>query len=77
MFADGHVTFEKKPAIGIDNDNIYTVMDNIWTGNPENAGRIHGNSPHEAPTQGDPYPGQDVFGIGRGNHSSTDTLIYP
>lgn len=74
LFADGHVTFEKIPAVGIDNDNIYTVMENTWT---DNKGRIHGNNPWEAPTQGEPYPGQDAFGQGAGNHSSTDSLIYP
>ena len=75
LFADGHVTFEKRPCIGIDRDNIYTVMDNEWQ---DNFGRIHGSSPWEAATQGDPYPGQDAMGSpGPGSYSSTDTLIYP
>ena len=74
LFADGHVTFERKPIAGIDNDNIYTLMENSWQ---NEFGRIHGSSPHEAATPGDPYPGQDAFGTGAGKHASTDSLIYP
>ena len=74
LFSDGHVTFAKRPTIGIDNDNIYTLMDDEWA---NNFGRIHGNTPHEAPTQGEPYPGQDAFGQGAGRYASTDSLIYP
>jgi prepilin-type N-terminal cleavage/methylation domain-containing protein/prepilin-type processing-associated H-X9-DG protein len=74
LFADGHVTFERKPIAGIDNDNIYTLMENSWQ---SDFGRIHGSTPHEAATPGDPYPGQDAFGTGAGRYSSTDSLIYP
>ncbi len=77
LFGDGHVTFERTPAVGVDHDNIYTLMLNIWTGSPENTGRIHGANPGEAPTRGDPYPGQDALGQGKGMHTSTDSLIYP
>ena len=72
LFADGHVTFERFPCVGIDNDNIYTVMENSWS---DNKGRIHGASPHEV--QDPPYPGQNALGVGAGRHSSTDSLIYP
>jgi prepilin-type N-terminal cleavage/methylation domain-containing protein/prepilin-type processing-associated H-X9-DG protein len=75
LFADGHVTFEKIPAVGIDNDNIYTLMSSEWE---DNRNRIHGNSPHEAPVTGEPYPGQDAFRPGgAGSQSNTDSLIYP
>ena len=74
LYADGHVTFERKPISGIDHDNIYTLMENSWE---SPFGRIHGSTPHEAATPGDPYPGQDAFGTGAGRHSSTDSLIYP
>ena len=75
LFADGHVTFEKMPAIGIDHDNIYTLMGSQFGFGNQNL--IWGEWPHDAPTGGDPYPGQDVFAVGGGNHSATDTLIYP
>lgn len=74
LFADGHVTFERMPAIGIDNDNIYTLMeDDFQSGDTH---RIHGSTVHEA-ADTNPYPGQSVFGTGGGRHSSTDTLLYP
>jgi prepilin-type N-terminal cleavage/methylation domain-containing protein/prepilin-type processing-associated H-X9-DG protein len=73
LFADGHATFAKIPAGGIDGDNIYTVMVNSW--GPLGTGRIHGDSPTEI--EPPPYPGQGAFGAGAGKHSSTDSLIYP
>ena len=76
LYADGHVSFQRSPAVGIDNDNIYTLMSINW-GSVEGYNRIHGETPHESGTAGAPYPGQDVFGTGAGLHSSTDTLIYP
>jgi prepilin-type N-terminal cleavage/methylation domain-containing protein/prepilin-type processing-associated H-X9-DG protein len=74
LFADGHVTFERIPAVGIDSDNIYTLMESDWS---SEFGRIHGSTPHQAATSGDPYPGQDAFCTGPGCHSSTDSLLYP
>ena len=73
LFADGHATFTRLPAVGIDNDNIYTVIKNEWSNLPRN--RIHGYTP----TYYDVgmYPGQDAFGTGKGMHASTDSLIYP
>jgi prepilin-type processing-associated H-X9-DG protein len=73
LFADGHVSFSRTPTVGIDSDNIYTLMTSQWTVQGYN--RIHGETPHESPEP--PYPGQEVFGTGAGKHSSTDTLIYP
>jgi prepilin-type processing-associated H-X9-DG protein len=74
LFADGHVTFARTPAQGIDNDNIYTVITSgPWV--PQAYNRIHGETPHQTPLPA--YPGEGVFGDGAGKHSSTDTLIYP
>jgi len=74
LYADGHASFLRVPAAGIDSDNIYTLMLNTWDVSGEN--RIHGDSPHISAAS-NPYPGQDAFGTGAGRYSSTDTLIYP
>ena len=74
LFADGHATFVRIPASGIDGDNIYTLMTNDW-GSTIGKNRIHGDTPQEASDP--PYPGQDAFGNGAGKYSSTDSLIYP
>ncbi len=77
LFADGHVSFERTPIVGIDSDNIYTVITDDW-GQPGNPNVIHGDTPHDAPTAGTgPYPGQDALGQGAGNYVATDSLIYP
>ncbi len=75
LYADGHASFQRRPAVGIDSDNIYTLMTDIWN-DPIGGNRIHGDTPHisSAPN---PYPGQDAFGQGANRYSSTDTLIYP
>ncbi len=74
LFADSHVSFIRIPASGIDNDNIYTLMDgDRWQDGMK--GRIHGLTVHEA--SGPPYPGQDALGSGPTLYSSTDSLIYP
>jgi prepilin-type N-terminal cleavage/methylation domain-containing protein/prepilin-type processing-associated H-X9-DG protein len=79
LFADGHATFERMPAIGIDDDNIYTLMNDEWTTPPQLGyfGRIHGHQPYEARTAGNPWPGQLALGNSARDYSSTDTLIYP
>jgi prepilin-type N-terminal cleavage/methylation domain-containing protein/prepilin-type processing-associated H-X9-DG protein len=74
LFADGHASFLRTPAGGIDNDNIYTLMIDEWGPLPYN--RIHGDTPHVSAAQ-NPYPGQDAFGSGAGKYASTDSLIYP
>jgi type II secretory pathway pseudopilin PulG len=74
LFADGRVDWKEIPAVGMDNNNIYTLMANDWA---SDFGRIHGWTPFDAPTSGDPYPGQDAFCTGGGCHSSTDSLLYP
>ncbi|MEK6677412.1 MAG: hypothetical protein AABZ47_17385 [Planctomycetota bacterium] len=74
LFADGSASFVRMPAVGVDNDNIYTKMAaDPWVP-PFN--RIHGETPHEAPNS-NTYPGQDVFGYGPGRQCTTDSLIYP
>jgi len=73
LYSDGQVSFVRIPAVGVDNDNIYTLMLNDWT---TIYGRIHGDTPHESAAF-NPYPGQNAFGPGGGRYSSTDSLIYP
>jgi prepilin-type N-terminal cleavage/methylation domain-containing protein len=73
LYGDGHASFVRIPATGIDNDNIYTVITNNW--DPTGYNRIHGDTPHKTPEP--PYPGQDALGNGAGKYSSTDSLIYP
>ncbi|MEK6675297.1 MAG: hypothetical protein AABZ47_06530, partial [Planctomycetota bacterium] len=75
LFADGHATFARLPAVGIDNDNIYTKIDGTAAWVPQGYNRIHGQTPHQ--TSKNTYPGQNVLGNGAGRHSTTDTLIYP
>lgn len=74
LFADGHALFQKRPAVGIDNDNIYTLMNDEW-GNL-NFNRIHGDTVHVSAAEW-PYPGQDAFGTCVTCFASTDTLLYP
>ncbi len=76
LYADGHATFERKPIVGIDGDNIYTVIgpSSQWN-DKDRLLLIHGQIPGEIDPE--PYPGQDVFGVGLTSYSSTDTLIYP
>lgn len=75
LFADGRVAFVRIPAVGIDDDNIYTVISDQWGVVPYN--RIHGDTPHGSATGGPPYPGQNAFGSGAGKYATTDSLIYP
>ncbi|MFH1108952.1 MAG: hypothetical protein V1790_07145 [Planctomycetota bacterium] len=75
LFAAGNVAFADSPAVGVDGDNIYTVMTDGWDETGFN--RIHGQSPHFATAGELPYPGQDAFGPGSGRFSTTDSLIYP
>lgn len=76
LYADGHALFQKMPAVGIDNDNIFTLMTDVW-GTAEGFNRIHGDTVHQAPVE-HAYAGQDARGCtGINCHISTDTLIYP
>ncbi len=76
LYADGHATFERKPIVGIDKDNIYTVIGPIGGWNDaERKLLIHGQIPGEIDPE--PYPGQEVYGTTLTDYSSTDTLIYP
>lgn len=79
LYADGHAAFGKTPLLGIDNDNIYTLMIDDWQAvNPNGKNRIHGYLPTEF--QYDPFPGEGALDgnadYGQG-YSATDTLIYP
>jgi hypothetical protein len=73
LFGNGGVSFLRKPAVGVDDDNIYTVMTDDW--NILGFNRIHGEAPTEWADP--PYPGRDALGAGDGKYSSTDSLIYP
>lgn len=73
LYADGHASFLKIPASGIDNDNIYTIIDNQrWA---DSKGRVQGVTPQAATKW--PYPGQLALGDNATDYSSTDSLIYP
>lgn len=72
FFADGSVEFHRDPAAGVDHDNIYTLVPRSYE-NPLNL--FHGESPHTWPPP--PYPGVDALLVGRGGHSTTDSLLYP
>ncbi len=74
LYADGHAAFKRTPIIGIDNDNIYTVMTDNWTVTGFN--RIHGETVWLSVNE-NPYPGQEAFGSGANRYASTDSLIYP
>jgi prepilin-type N-terminal cleavage/methylation domain-containing protein len=69
LFQDSHATFERKPIVGIDNDNIYTHMTSSWP----NQARYVGSNPYDPIVN--PFPGQDAFGSGK--HCQTDSLIFP
>ena len=75
MFADGHVTFERKPIVGIDQDNVYTLMTGAedtdrWIGGSPLSGQDNGV------TQGQAWPGQNAFQGGQ-QDATTDCLLYP
>jgi len=72
LYGDGHASFVRIPASGIDSDNIYTLMRDEWA---TEIGRVHGDTVHESSDP--PYPGQDALGAGANKYSSTDSLIYP
>lgn len=74
LFADGHSAFHKTPTVGIDNDNIYTLMTFEWN-DGTGFNRIHGEIPGEADPP--PFPGQNALGQNFNDYASTDALIYP
>jgi len=74
LFADGHASFMKLPIVGIDHDNVYTVIgDQGWA---DFKGLIYGDIPRTGAEQ-NPYPGQWAFETDATGYSSTDSLIYP
>ena len=74
LFGDGRVNFEGTPAVGIDHDNIYTLMEDNW-GESDNFNLIHGLPPGSIDPA--PFPGQEAFGPDMMDYASTDSLIYP
>ena len=76
LYADGHASFMRTPTAGIDSDNIYTLMTEEFQ-DPQHFNMIHGDTAHQSATAGAPYPGQNTFGGGMNDFSSTDSLIYP
>ncbi|MFQ5590327.1 MAG: hypothetical protein ACE5HE_04100, partial [Phycisphaerae bacterium] len=74
LFADGHATFARIPAVGIDHDNIYTKILFDWD-DPRAFNLIHGELPGEFETA--PYPGQFALGDTSNDYAATDSLIYP
>ena len=74
LFADGHVSFHRTPAVGIDNDNIYTLMTFEWD-DARGFNRIHGELPGEK--EPPPFPGESALGQDFLDYSSTDSLIFP
>ena len=71
---DGRVTFERKPVVGVDADNIYTNMQN----NGEAEGRWWGRAPDPSTAANNWYPGEDVFcDNDEFVFAITDTLLYP
>jgi prepilin-type N-terminal cleavage/methylation domain-containing protein/prepilin-type processing-associated H-X9-DG protein len=75
LYADGHANFNRTPAVGIDNDNIYTVMNSNFGSDAEGTNRIHGDVPGFR--QPAPYPGEQALSADPQGYSTTDTLIYP
>ncbi|MCH7814216.1 MAG: type II secretion system protein [Planctomycetes bacterium] len=71
LFADGHNEFVRKPTVGVDRDNIYTLM--IDSGPGDELGLILGEPPWTSVVQ-NPYPGKETWGD---NHATSDSLIYP
>ncbi len=75
LFADGHVSFHRMPAVGIDNDNIYTLMLGTNWDSATGDNRIHGELPGEATPP--PFPGEGALGTEFLDYAATDSLIYP
>lgn len=73
LFQDGHADFERKPIVGIDQDNIYTLM----TDDASPMGRMVGERPADQTPGHDPYPGEDTFTSSNDARSTSDSLIYP
>ncbi len=75
-FGDGHVDFEQTPVVGVDHDNIYSLMTDFATTN----GRLSGQWPQTGTVIADPYPGQGTFGGSPNDQqqrATTDSLIWP
>ena len=72
LFADGHAEYNQKPIVGVDHDNIYTLMTDFASP----IGRYSGEPPHDGGDAGEnPYPGEELWGPN--THGSTDSLLWP
>lgn len=78
LFADGHVDFKRTPAIGIDGDNIYTVIIDQWDSTNKLANVSLGEDPHSCRDRYC-FPGKGALTTGSvyTNYLATDSLIYP
>jgi prepilin-type N-terminal cleavage/methylation domain-containing protein len=65
LFGDSHVDFQRKPIVGVDEDNIYGVLDPREPWKLNTSKQVSANA----------IPGVDV--LDSQGDSSTDTLIYP
>lgn len=77
LYADGRVSWKRKPIAGVDQDNIYTLMTSEFEpppGTPINI--IWGSWVHDfaSGVGWNPFPGAFTLAP---QHSSTDSLIYP
>ncbi len=75
-FADGHVDFEQTPIVGVDKDNIYTLMGT----NADIQARIEGFTPQTGggnASTPNPFPGEGVFGSEVKDRATTDSLLWP
>ena len=67
LYADGHVRFQRTPAVGVDGDNIYTVA----LDNQSSSGRIAGESPWARSAH--PF----ISSTGTTTPVCTDSVIFP
>jgi prepilin-type N-terminal cleavage/methylation domain-containing protein/prepilin-type processing-associated H-X9-DG protein len=67
LFGDGHASFERTPVVGIDQDNIYTIIDDSASPTGRASGSVNFGTLN--------YPGQNS--LGNLGDSTTDSLIYP
>ena len=67
LFGDGHASFERTPVVGIDQDNIYTVINDSASPTGRASGSVDFTNFN--------YPGENS--LGSLGDSTTDSLIYP
>jgi prepilin-type N-terminal cleavage/methylation domain-containing protein len=79
-FPDARASFQTRPTVGVDNDNIYSLINGSLGPDEFFEARVAGLKPSEGQTagsfMGDPYPGQGSLEDGE-RDSVTDTLLWP